>query len=100
MGGILFSLLSALIWIAIVVVFASVITTALKKKRTTIAADGHVIPPEKDITCEGKENHQHPKLSAMDQKDYGPRYIVHDDPETGYVILNGIKRKITDCKDL
>ena len=30
-------------------------------------------------------------------KEFGPRYIVHDEPEEGYVILNGVKRKLTDC---
>ena len=29
-----------------------------------------------------------------------PRYIVHTDAETGYVVLNGVKRKISDCKYL
>ncbi len=95
----LFTILSVLVWIIIVGVWVR-LASGIKKRRKTIAEDGHVIPPEKDITCEGKEGHFHPKLSAADQKDYGPRYIVHDDPEIGYVVLNGVKRKISDCKDL
>ena len=95
----LFSILSVLIWVIIVGVWAR-LASGVKKRRKTIAQDGHVIPPEKDITCEGRDGHHHPKLSASEQKDYGPRYIVHDDPEIGYVVLNGIKRKISDCKDL
>ena len=37
-------------------------------------------------------DHDHDKQSE--------RYIVHDEPEQGYVILNGVKRRIEDCKDL
>lgn len=29
-----------------------------------------------------------------------PHSIQHDIPEAGYVILNGVKRRIEDCKDL
>ena len=27
-------------------------------------------------------------------------YVHHDEPEQGYVVLNGIKRKLEDCKNL
>lgn len=30
----------------------------------------------------------------------GTHLIKHPEPEMGYVVLNGIKRKIEDCKDL
>ena len=36
--------------------------------------------------------------SAM--PDFLPRYSVAEQPETGYVILNGIKRKLRDCRNL
>ena len=35
------------------------------------------------------------KISIKPKKD-----VVHDEPEQGYVILNGVKRRIEDCKDL
>ena len=50
------------------------------------------LKPKQDITCETQYEHDH--------KDQGERYIVHDEPEQGYVILNGVKRRIEDCKDL
>lgn len=61
-------------------------------KYRTLASDSHYIPKKKDITCK-RYGHKHPIESI-------PRYIVHEEPETGYVILNGIKRKISDCKYL
>lgn len=90
-------ILAALIWLLIITSFVAAFA---KKNRRTIAADGHVIPKEKDITCEGRDGHVHTQMSEADRKDFGPRYIVHDDPEIGYVVLNGIKRRISDCKDL
>ena len=99
MGQVAFSVLSVLVWIIVISAFVSVLGQS-RKKRKTIAADGHVIPPEKDVTCEGRDGHRHPQLTAKQKADYGPRYIVHDELETGYVILNGVKRKISECKDL
>jgi hypothetical protein len=57
-----------------------------------VALDGHRIPKSKDVTCEAY-GHRHP---GSDE----PRYIVHDDPELGYVLLNGRKIKLEDCKYL
>ena len=99
MGQVAFSILSLLVWVVVLSAFVTVVGK-LKKRNRTIAADGHVIPPEKDITCEGRDGHRHPQPTARQKEDYGPRYIVHDDPEIGYVILNGVKRRIQDCKDL
>lgn len=95
----LFTLLSILIW-AVIVLFWFRLFSRKTGRRRTIAGDGHVIPPKNDITCEGKDGHVHAPLSPSEQKDYGPRYIVHDDPEEGYVVLNGVMRKISECKDL
>ena len=97
--GFLSVLLFLGIWIAIFSVFSSVLAKARKQERT-ISSDGHVVSKEEDLTCEGRDGHVHPKLSAKDAADFGRRYIVHNDPETGYVILNGVKRKLSDCKDL
>ena len=97
--GLLFLLFFLGIWIVVI----SVITSAakqVKKQRRTISSDGHAVSPQEDFTCEGRDGHVHPKLSAKDAADFGRRYIVHNDPETGYVILNGVKRKLSDCKDL
>lgn len=95
----LFSILSILVWVVIVLFWIRFFSRKAGTKKT-VAADGHVIPPQNDITCEGKEGHVHKPLPASEQKEYGPRYIVHDDPEEGYVVLNGVMRKISDCKDL
>ncbi|MBR3346395.1 MAG: hypothetical protein IKG37_04890 [Solobacterium sp.] len=95
----LFSILSILVW-AVIILFWIRFFYRKTGTRKTIAADGHVIPKQNDITCEGKEGHVHEPLSSSQQKDYGPRYIVHDDPAEGYVVLNGVMRKISECRDL
>ena len=56
-----------------------------------------MVPKAQDVTCEREFGHNHPNNS---NPEFGRRYIVHEEPEEGYVILNGIKRKITDCKYL
>lgn len=57
----------------------------------TLSDDGHTIPYKDDITCEAKDGHSHPTSNQ-------PRYIVHEEPEDGYVVLNGKKVKIKDLK--
>jgi|GEM_PF-6042292 len=58
-------------------------------KKKTISDDGHEVAQEQDLTCENTYGHSHPETSER-------RYIVHEDPEEGYVILNGEKRKISE----
>ena len=55
------------------------------------ASDGHVLSGEQDITCR-QFGHDHPEWEEP-----ATRYIVHDDPEEGYIILNGKKMKITEA---
>lgn len=94
-----FTILSVVIWALIIGVWAKVFSAG-KRRRATISSDGHVVPPNEDVTCEGKDGHNHPKMTPAQQREFGPRYIVHNEPETGYVVLNGVKRRISDCKDL
>lgn len=81
-----------------VILFAVIITlisnAQKKKKRKTVSSDGHVVPADEDLTCDTKYGHRH----VPDQN--GRRYIVHEEPEDGWVVLNGVKRRIKDCKDL
>ena len=56
---------------------------------STVSSDGHRIPPSKDITCEGQYGHTHGET--------GPRYIVHEEPTTGYCNLNGKIVALKDC---
>ena len=76
-------------------VIIAAITTVVKsvRNRQTISSDGHRVPKSQDLTCDTKHAHKHeaPEL---------PRYIVHEEPEEGYVVLNGVKRRIKDCKYL
>ncbi len=58
-------------------------------RKPTVASDGHSIPRSKDVTCEGQYGHSHD--GSM------PRYIVHEEPTTGYCILNGKKVALKDC---
>ena len=87
------------VWIIIILTFFAVILSSTKIKgsssrKRTVAHDGHVIPREKDITCETVYGHNHGLTPE------GRRYIVHEDPPEGYVILNGIKRSLDECKNL
>ncbi len=66
-------------------------------RRRPVSSDGHEVPRAQDLTCETKYGHVHNRLPEYERT---PRYIVHEDPEEGYVVLNGIKRKISDCKYL
>lgn len=59
------------------------------------SSDGHIVPKEDDLTCDTVYGHQHSQAN-----EFGRRYIVHEEPEEGYVVLNGVKRQIKDCKDL
>ncbi len=65
----------------------------LPGKRPTMSDDGYRVPKEQDITCTGRDGHSHPGAD-------GPRYIVHEKAEEGYVILNGVKRRLKDCRNL
>ena len=80
--------------IIILAVAAPVIAgIATKRKRITISDDGHIVRAQQDVTCSTQYGHDHPEQPQT-------RYIVHEDPESGFVILNGVKRKISDCKYL
>lgn len=78
------------------------VASVIKKNQQnqTRAHDGHLIQKENDITCDIKNGHTHKKPTAKEIADYGRRFIVHEDPPEGYVILNGVKRKISECKNL
>ena len=80
------------IWFLVIIIG---IIKASKNKKKTISSDGHVVPKKQDLTCETEFEHKHPQTN-----EFGRRYIVHEEPEEGYVVLNGIKRKISDCKYL
>lgn len=81
---------------AFVVITAAVVSAAKSRRNAhTISDDGHVVPPGQDLTCENQYGHQHAPVPGTER-----RYIVHEDPEEGYVILNGVKRKLKDCKYL
>jgi len=91
---------AALLTLIVAIVFAYAIVyailTAVRRQNAPRSSDGHIIPPDKDITC-NRFGHRHDQTET---EAYTGRYIVHEDPETGYVILNGIKRRITDCRYL
>lgn len=62
---------------------------------STISGIRSALTKRDDITCTTEYGHAH-DTTALEQE-YGKRYIVHNEPETGYVILNGVKRKLKDC---
>lgn len=62
---------------------------ALFSGKGPLASDGHRIPKEKDVSCR-RYGHQHEEFDT-------PRYIPHDDPEDGYIVLNGVKMKLSEA---
>ncbi|MBR3357415.1 MAG: hypothetical protein IKG46_06240 [Solobacterium sp.] len=81
------------VWVFIIFLTAILSSMTARRRRVTRSDDGHFVPPSQDLTCEGQYGHDH---GGNTEK----RYIVHEDPEEGYVILNGVKRRIRDCKYL
>lgn len=84
-----------------VAVFVSLFTAVVKetkKRQGVMSSDGHRVSAGEDLTCDTQHGHSH--AGTGDSSEFGPRYIVHNDPEEGYVILNGVMRKLTDCRDL
>jgi hypothetical protein len=69
-------------------------------RRRTVSSDGHAVSRRDDITCTDEAGHNHQKEISRMEQEFGPRYIVHNDPEEGYVVLNGVKRRLEDCKNL
>ena len=63
--------------------------TARPSARGPMAADGHRVPKDQDISCE-RFGHKHQEFDT-------PRYIPHQDPEEGYIILNGVRMKLTEA---
>lgn len=61
------------------------------KRRPVKASDGHILKGVRDITCR-QFGHNHPEWEEPES-----RYIVHDDPEDGFIILNGKKMRITEA---
>ena len=55
------------------------------------STDGHVLGKEQDITCR-QFGHRHPEWEEP-----STRFIVHDDIEDGYIILNGKKMHRTEA---
>lgn len=64
-------------------------------RKPTISSDGHKVPKRDDVTCASEYGHVHNNVAL--EHEFGQRYIVHNEPETGYVVLNGVKRRLKDC---
>lgn len=62
---------------------------SLRGSNLARALDGHILRGDKDITCR-QYGHRH-------EEDAAPRFIVHDDPEDGFIILNGVKMRISEA---
>ena len=88
-------LLIIALWVLFFAAAAVVSATRNKRRNHTISSDGHVVPASQDLTCESLYGHDHHSVPGTQR-----RYVVHEDPEEGYVILNGVKRMLKDCKDL
>lgn len=82
-------------FIILFVIVAAVVSIVTKARKQNISSDGHKVPLNEDLTCTVKDGHHH-----EESNEFGSRYIVHNEPEQGYVVLNGVKRRIIDCKNL
>ena len=90
------AVLSAIIfYFVFIMAIVMIAVKSSKRKKALRSSDGHIVSQKEDLTCETKANHKHPKSN-----EFGERYIVHNEPSLGYVTLNGVLRKIEDCKDL
>lgn len=95
-----FSLIFA-VYVAIFVIVSVAKAKKINSGNTSErSSDGHFVPPDESLTCETNAGHRHPKMSQEDINDFGKRYIVHNEPETGYVILNGVRRRLDECSKL
>ena len=56
------------------------------KNRKVMSSDGHKVSNEFDRTCETQFGHNHRTEYSMDS-----RYVVHEEPTQGYIVLNGKK---------
>ena len=50
-----------------------------------MASDGHRIHEDQDISCR-RYGHWHEEFDT-------PRFIPHEDPEEGYIVINGVNMK-------
>lgn len=73
-------------------ILAIVLSISARARRRAVSDDGHKVKKKEDLTCNTKYGHDHHTDPHQ--------YIVHEDPEEGYVILNGIKRRLKDCDKL
>ncbi|MCR5093879.1 MAG: hypothetical protein K6B72_07900 [Lachnospiraceae bacterium] len=73
----------------------SELQNAASEGQKKVASDGHVIPAKDDISC-ARYGHQHKKIK--DPAFPEAQFIVHNEPPTGYINLNGkmLKRSEAD----
>ncbi|MDO5476922.1 MAG: hypothetical protein Q4F43_07410 [Eubacteriales bacterium] len=58
-------------------------------RRSPMASDGHRVPKNQDISCR-QYGHNHEEFDT-------PRFIPHEDPEDGFIILNGVKMRLSEA---
>ena len=80
------ALLAVMIWVWIIVM---ILLSRMSKKNN--AADRNRVHGIRDITCR-QFGHNHPEWEEPTT-----RYIVHDDIEDGFIILNGKKMLRTEA---
>lgn len=61
----------------------------LSTGRGPLASDGHRMSGEEDVSCR-RFGHRHEEFDT-------PRYIPHDDPEDGFIVLNGVKMRLSEA---
>ena len=64
---------------------------ATASRRTARSSDGHWIRGEQDITC---RQYGHNHSGSVEPQS---RYIVHEEPTEGYIVLNGKKMLRTEA---
>lgn len=100
-----------LIWAAILIAVIISIVSSIHTGRQNAT---HVTPHQAYETAKNAYEESHSPIEESSHEGHSPygKYaqnhedrigrtlISHPEPEPGYVVLNGVKRKIEDCKNL
>lgn len=87
-----------MLWIEITFTFIILIIFAM----AMVAVLGRKAMRPKSPIIERSHRHHEPVGDYEDDHldRIGSRLVAHPEPEEGYVVLNGVKRKLEDCKNL
>ena len=92
--------LSVFIYIAVLIALISIGVAMGKRNQIGHTAFQQNMFAGKNTLQPGNPRFHSSGKGRESEPDFGPRYVVTEQPEKGYVILNGVKRKLRDCRNL